>query len=449
MYIPLDNLYDWMDGIDPDLIIYRFYPHGSKNLQNLRINPTSPLPTEQDFVSMRSLMWAVCHDQEPLDPSQYDLSWQQISALLVESLPIAMQHPHKRHEYKEQAFCELAKSKNVACVPWARYRNVYDRWILIHSEKNSTALQWYESIGAWGVHWWAHAMIARDWYRFSKIDARLRDLENIDYEFDFNLYSRSWTGSREYRLALLQNLITHALDSVTRVSINHHDQDQCLGEYQPALAWCRHDATHMMQIWQDTNTAAHASATYDVDHYRSCAIDLVAETVYVDGRIHLTEKTLRPLACGKPFLLLAGPGSLQYVRDYGFKTFDALIDETYDKIQCPQQRLAAVVSTMKEISRLPKEQKRRLIKQMHCIARDNQSWFHDQRFADRLTTELQQNLSHSKHMIQEKYMTAYDFFLRRRTWSSELRSEPGYWIFDEQHKKEQARFLYQCIKRRI
>jgi hypothetical protein len=47
----------------------------------------------------------------------------------------------------------------------------------------------------------------------------------------------------------------------------------------------------------------------------------------------LTEKALRPIACGQPFILAATPGSLQYLRSYGFKTFSGYIDETYDTIQ--------------------------------------------------------------------------------------------------------------------
>jgi hypothetical protein len=49
----------------------------------------------------------------------------------------------------------------------------------------------------------------------------------------------------------------------------------------------------------------------------------VAETVF-DTRIHLTEKTLRPIACGHPFILAAGPGSLKYLQTYGFRTFSPL-----------------------------------------------------------------------------------------------------------------------------
>jgi hypothetical protein len=32
-------------------------------------------------------------------------------------------------------------------------------------------------------------------------------------------------------------------------------------------------------------------------------------------------------------MLLAAPGNLAYLKSYGFKTFDSVIDESYDTIQ--------------------------------------------------------------------------------------------------------------------
>ena len=35
MHIPLDNLYNWIAGLLPSTVIYRFYPNGSKKLIDL------------------------------------------------------------------------------------------------------------------------------------------------------------------------------------------------------------------------------------------------------------------------------------------------------------------------------------------------------------------------------------------------------------------------------
>lgn len=45
----------------------------------------------------------------------------------------------------------------------------------------------------------------------------------------------------------------------------------------------------------------------------------------------ITEKTYRPIINQHPFVVHASPRMLQYMREQGFKTFNNLIDESYDK----------------------------------------------------------------------------------------------------------------------
>ena len=84
------------------------------------------------------------------------------------------------------------------------------------------------------------------------------------------------------------------------------------------------------------------------------------ETLFDDTRWHLTEKSLRPSACGKPFMLAATAGSLQYLRSYGFKTFSGLIDESYDLIVEPHLRLQSIAQEMQRISQLSPNKKYKL-----------------------------------------------------------------------------------------
>ena len=68
MSIPLDRLYHYIESVAQevygDTIIYRFWPHGSKNINDLtRIRHISHL-------QHRLNPEIICHDQEPLE---YDL----------------------------------------------------------------------------------------------------------------------------------------------------------------------------------------------------------------------------------------------------------------------------------------------------------------------------------------------------------------------------------------
>ena len=64
-----------------------------------------------------------------------------------------------------------------------------------------------------------------------------------------------------------------------------------------------------------------------------------------------SEKTFRNVAYKRPFIRFGEPHSLHEFRNqYGFKTFDGILfDESYDKITDYDQRIAAMVSMIKDI----------------------------------------------------------------------------------------------------
>jgi hypothetical protein len=66
-----------------------------------------------------------------------------------------------------------------------------------------------------------------------------------------------------------------------------------------------------------------------------------------------TEKTLKPLLCGRPIIIAGNPGSLAQLRRLGFRTFGGVIDEGYDSITDPQERLAAVFDEVGRLLGLP------------------------------------------------------------------------------------------------
>lgn len=66
----------------------------------------------------------------------------------------------------------------------------------------------------------------------------------------------------------------------------------------------------------------------------------------------ITEKTFKAIACKKVFLCYSMPGTLTTLQQMGFKTFEPLINESYDSIQDPSQRRKALVQEIKRISEL-------------------------------------------------------------------------------------------------
>jgi hypothetical protein len=63
----------------------------------------------------------------------------------------------------------------------------------------------------------------------------------------------------------------------------------------------------------------------------------------------ITEKTVKNLYIGKPFIVIGGPGILDKIRSFGFQTFGPWIDESYDTITNNYQRLETI---KREIDRI-------------------------------------------------------------------------------------------------
>jgi hypothetical protein len=158
---------------------------------------------------------------------------------------------------------------------------------------------------------------------------------------------------------------------------------------------------HSIEKYLPANQAdATASADYNNNDYNTTGIEVVLETLFDDTRWHLTEKALRPIACGKPFILAATAGSLQYLRNYGFETFADVIDETYDTISDSQDRLKAIIQEMKRIASLDVDAKQRLYTKLHEIAQRNKQRFFNGLF-DQVINEYKTNLDQAMDIMQQ------------------------------------------------
>jgi hypothetical protein len=66
----------------------------------------------------------------------------------------------------------------------------------------------------------------------------------------------------------------------------------------------------------------------------------------------LSEKTMKPLAYGHPFLLFSSAGALANLQDQGFETFGDIFDESYDHIESPQLRFEHLLREVIRICKL-------------------------------------------------------------------------------------------------
>ena len=123
--------------------------------------------------------------------------------------------------------------------------------------------------------------------------------------------------------------------------------------------------------------------------------------MFDDSRIHLTEKILRPIACGHPFVLAAGPRSLEYLRSYGFKTFAPWIDESYDQEPDSLRRLEKIINSMNKINSLGVQEFNCFLLEIRRIAEFNKKHFFSDAFQQQVIGELKTNLTHAIQHIKK------------------------------------------------
>ncbi len=124
MSIPLDHLYSFIgqmaEQIRGDVVdLYRFYPHGSKNIDDL-----SYIKLLSGYQRCTCPM-IFCNDQEPL---QYDL-YKDVEPSYI---PDWKKNLVRKYNIEKHNF------------QWQR-SNIYDKSILIHSEQRSSNLEKYRS----------------------------------------------------------------------------------------------------------------------------------------------------------------------------------------------------------------------------------------------------------------------------------------------------------------
>lgn len=381
MSVPLDRLYNFLHGVcNHDVVIYRFFPHGSKKITDL-----TTINQERSKLGHRLM---ICHDQEPLHYDLYD-NIETVENFYAHSKQI--ESPNFKN-FSPALFEEHKQKLSKLNLRMVHAGTVYNRELilLLNSEKRSAELEKYLSIGFVGVYWWSHGLIARDWFRYAEHDSLLDQKQRT---FDFLIYNRAWSGTREYRVKFAELLVNNQLQSHCLTKFNPTDSNQHYTDYGFKNQDFKPSMLNLETYFEPNTSTPEASADYSTTDYQQTEIEIVLETLFDDQRLHLTEKSLRPIACGQPFMLAATHGSLEYIRSYGFETFSPWINETYDTIEEPRLRLDAIIAEMKRISALPAEEKTKLYNAIRSIAKKNRALFFSKQWHDLLIQEFKTNFN--------------------------------------------------------
>lgn len=90
--------------------------------------------------------------------------------------------------------------------------------------------------------------------------------------------------------------------------------------------------------------------------YSQTAYSLICETMYSGLSAFPTEKVAKPMIAGRPFVVVSCAGYLEALRRVGFKTFDGIIDESYDTIENHEERWKHALEACYKLCELDQEE---------------------------------------------------------------------------------------------
>jgi len=253
----------------------------------------------------------------------------------------------------------------------------------------------------WKSHYYFyHGWACLDWYRGydrSFLIPRARDRQPSQ---TFMSPNRIVAGKRDHRVLFLYNVFKHGLQSnhisapricpVENVDITsiaqkytnvYQDISSVIEQADLPRLFKGEDTQNMSSCWLSNFAEAADSLIY-----------VPTETVYFGQRTHITEKTFKAIALEMPFVLVAPSGSLAYLREYGFQTFDSVFDESYDLETDDIRRIEQVTALLKSLDQMSVEQRLEIHQACLPIVEHNYNHFYRGGFANVLWQELQSML---------------------------------------------------------
>lgn len=254
--------------------------------------------------------------------------------------------------------------------------------IVITSEESPELEQAASELDFVTFDYFYHGLLCIEWYRhcwFNNIKP------TDDFDRLYITYNNLMTSKRLYRTNLLielqkQGLLDRGYASFNTPSIQAITSSVSAYSYLLPLSHKTNivENTQLLDkkyVLDSESVNGNYSAKIDTHAMQKAFLNLVTETIFYENKVHLTEKTFKPIVSKMPFLLLAGPGNLNYLADYGFQTFGDYWNESYDNISNPVSRFDAVMTILNDLAKLPTTELKKMHNDMRPILEHNFNHF--------------------------------------------------------------------------
>lgn len=357
------NLFSFAQTILTHPRLEYLYPFGSSSIENIELLDSAN-SLDQDPIIF-------CYDQEPLIPG-----------------------------YNDTLFAKIKSYSKILNRPV----------ILVTTEKDSAALKYFvDKFDFIPCYCFFHIFAAHDWYRGYQYDSKIISVDQRTVKKKFISFNRLTGSARVYRSLFVGELAKR--DLLDQGYVSYSDTCPEHGHYQTTLDYAVTEYSvnpvYVEEIKQELDKLDHPLR---IDHKEKYVIPnhsmvlsavpecmesfvyVVTETCFWETKCHLTEKIFKPIILKQPFILLGCAYNLEYLKSYGFKTFDRWFDESYDKITDPVLRLQAVADLLKYICSRSEEELTNMLHDMEEVLEYNYALFNSQTFLDHAWRELTTNL---------------------------------------------------------
>jgi hypothetical protein len=269
------------------------------------------------------------------------------------------------------------------------------------SEKDSANVeQVCKKFGWKSLYYFFHGWASLDWYRGYDRTFLIKPWTNRKITKTFITPNRIVAGERQHRLEMLYHIFKNKLTNnhiscpavCPAENISVQDAIKPLTKKYPDIESVFGKQSLPINFNDETDHPMHSCWLSLFDQSAESLLYLVTETVATGQRLHLTEKTFKPIALGMPFVIVGTKGSLEYLRSYGFRTFDGIWDESYDLAE-DDDRIERIASLLRSLDELPVPAKQELFEAAHDVIKHNWNHFYGGGFEAVLWSELKDMLN--------------------------------------------------------
>jgi hypothetical protein len=137
------------------------------------------------------------------------------------------------------------------------------------------------------------------------------------------------------------------------------------------------------------------SGKYQMEYNVQIGLDswvtVISEAGFAEDTCFLSEKVFKPIAACQPFIIFGNRGSLENLRKLGYRTFEPLIDETYDQLPT-WERLDAIIASLIQIKHMP----------------DKLAWYRG--FEEIVTHNYEVMRRNCEDKVPDSYVTILEYF---------------------------------------